>query len=64
MLCVGEVSALLSLPAHYISTADVGQVHHLEVDSHRNRVYVHLHSGAIINGLEVSITSGNHVRIT
>ena len=29
------------------------QVHHLVVNSERDRVYVYLHSGAIINGREV-----------
>lgn len=29
------------------------QVHHLVVSPQRDRVFVHLHSGAIINGREV-----------
>ena len=44
------------------------QVHHLVVNSQRDRVYVYLHNGAIINGREVwsidgSVTSPDLFRV-
>ena len=61
MLYAGEV--LTSLVHNYSLYFSIGQllspscqVHHLVVNSQRDRVFVHLHSGAVVNGWEVRIT--------
>lgn len=42
-------------PVTLLVTSDLPQVHHLVVNSQRDRVFVYLHSGAIINGWEVRV---------
>lgn len=65
MLYAGEVRVLVTLGPPL--TSDLYQVHHLVVNSQRDRVFVYLHSGAIINGWEVRVISchsmscGNHM---
>lgn len=53
MLYAGEVSVFLT--CDLLVTSDLHQVHHLVVNSQRDRVFVYLHSGAIINGWEVRL---------